>query len=252
MKSLSVFNWRILIFKSNLPPNAKYIGCYLSTYMNEQGDNCFPSIARICLETRLSKPTVIKYIQVLKQEGWLLTRKKGFKGQSWAHNQYYPNIPKNVMDEIHCLQKEKAVKESNHLSERGKTESRRRLNSDHKAVKDVNTSSTNNSTDNSTEEPPKAVQVPYAEIVKLYHEKLPNNPHIASLSANRKAQIKARWRDGLPNLKSWREYFDYVQESDFLTGKSSPSNGHKPFIAGIDFLINENNVLKIVEGNYHG
>ena len=252
MKSLSVFNWRILIFKSDLPPYAKYIACLLSTYMNEQGDNCFPSIARICLETGLTKPTVIKYIQVLKQEGWLLTKKKGYKGQAWAHNQYYPNIPGNVVEEIHCLQKEKAVKEVNHLSEGGKTESRRRLNSEHKAVKEVNTSSTDNSTDNSTEEPPKAVPVPYAEIVNLYHKKLPSHPHIAGLSANRKAQIKARWKNGLPDLESWKEYFDYVHESDFLTGNTSPSNGKKPFIAGIDFLIKENNVLKIIEGNYHG
>lgn len=252
MKSLSVFNWRILIFKSNLPPNAKYIGCFLSTYMNEQGDNCFPSISRICLETGLSKPTVIKYIQVLKQKGWLLTKKKGFKGQSWAHNQYYPNIPKNVMEEIHCLKKEKAVKDINRLSEGGETESIRRLNSEHKAVKEVNTSSTDNSTDNSTEEPPTAVPVPYVEIVNLYHEKLPSNPHIASLTASRKAQIKARWRNGLPNLTSWIEYFDYVNESDFLTGKTSPSNGHKTFIANIDFLIKENNVVRIIEGTYHG
>lgn len=146
MKLLSVYNWRILIFKSNLPPNAKYIGCHLSTYMNEQGDNCFPSIARICSETGLSKPTTIKYIRVLNHEGWLLTKKKGFNGQAWAHNQYYPNIPKNVMEDIN----EKAVKEIYHLSEGGKTESRRRLNSEHKAVKEVNPSGIDNSIDNYT------------------------------------------------------------------------------------------------------
>ena len=136
--SFSIFNWRILIFKSGLPANAKYIGCYLSTWMNEWGDNCYPSIARISHETGLSKPTVIKYVHVLQAEGWLEAQKKGFDGQAWAHNQYYPNIP------------EKAVKEVNHQQEGGKPALPRRLNSEQKAVKEVNTKSTDNSTVKST------------------------------------------------------------------------------------------------------
>jgi len=134
-----MLNWRLVIIKSELPSNAKFIALYLSTWMNEWGDNCYPSIARISHETGLSKPTVIKYIQVLRDQGWLESRKKGFDGQAWAHNQYYPNVP------------EKEVKEFNHLSEGGKTESKRRLNSQQKAVKEVNTRTTDNSTDNSTE-----------------------------------------------------------------------------------------------------
>jgi len=139
MTSFSIYNWRILIFKSDLPANAKYIGCYLSTYMNEHGDNCYPSIARICHETCLSKPTVIKYIQVLRDGEWLETKKKGFDGQAWAHNQYYPNIPHKV------------VKEINQLSEGGKAPLPRRLTSGQKAVKEVNTSSTVNSVVSSTD-----------------------------------------------------------------------------------------------------
>jgi len=90
----------------------------------------------------------------------------------------------------------------------------------------------------------------YQRIIDLYHEKLPNNPHIAQLSANRKTQIKARWNNGLPDIEAWSEYFDHVGESAFLTGKVQPSNGRKVFVANIDFLIKEGNVLKIFEGNY--
>ena len=124
MPDISMFNWRLMIIRyADLPPNAKYLALHLSTYMNEWGDNCFPSIQRIVHETGLSKPTVCKYLGVLRDTDWLTAQKKGFDGQGWAHNQYYPNIP------------EKAVKEFNHLSEGGKTESIRRLNSDKKAVK---------------------------------------------------------------------------------------------------------------------
>jgi len=108
--------------------------------MNEHGDNCFPSIKRISHECGLSKPTVIKYIHLLKENGWLESSKKGFDGQAWAHNQYYPNIPKEV------------IKEINHLEEGGKPHSIRRSTSQQKAVKEVNTSSTDNSTVSSIKE----------------------------------------------------------------------------------------------------
>jgi len=124
LMDISMFNWRLMIIRySRLQANAKYIAIYLSTYMNEWGDNCFPSIERIVSETGLSKPTVCKYLGELRDADWLESRKKGFDGQGWAHNQYYPNIPK------------KAVKELNQLQEGGKTESKRRLNSGEKAVK---------------------------------------------------------------------------------------------------------------------
>jgi len=121
---ISMYNWRLMIIRySKLPAYAKYIAIYLSTYMNEWGDNCFPSIERIVHETGLSKPTVCKYLAELRDNDWLESKKKGFDGQGWAHNQYYPNIPQKV------------VKELNQLSEGGKAESKRRLNSDEKAVK---------------------------------------------------------------------------------------------------------------------
>ena len=119
-----MFNWRLMVIRhSDLPANAKYLAIYLSTYMNEWGDNCFPSIQRIIHETGLSKPTVCKYLAELRDNDWLESRKKGFDGQGWAHNQYFPNIPK------------KAVKLVNQLQEGGKNGSKRRLNSDEKAVK---------------------------------------------------------------------------------------------------------------------
>jgi len=91
---------------------------------------------------------------------------------------------------------------------------------------------------------------PYQQIVDLYHKKLPKNPQVAALSPARKAQIKARWNNGLPDMDAWSEYFDYVGNSAFLTGKVQPMNGRRVFTANIDFLIKEANVLKVYEGNY--
>lgn len=94
--------------------------------------------------------------------------------------------------------------------------------------------------------------MPYQKIADLYHDILGDDlPHIAKLSERRKAHIRARWKNGLPSLESWRKYFDLVSESDFLMGRAQSSNGRAPFQATIDWLINESNLLKVIEGKYH-
>lgn len=99
---------------------------------------------------------------------------------------------------------------------------------------------------------PKASPVPYQSIIDLYHEKLPNNPQIAKLNESRKRQIKARWNNGIGDIDAWCRYFELISDSKFLTGQAPPGRDRtKPFIADIDFLIKEANVLKIVEGKYH-
>jgi len=100
---------------------------------------------------------------------------------------------------------------------------------------------------------PKLDRIPYQQILDLYHNKLPRNPKVAALTDKRKNHIAARWNSGrLPDIETWNEYFTYVSESDFLTGKIAPINGRKLFLADIDWLINENNMVKVYEGKYHG
>ena len=94
--------------------------------------------------------------------------------------------------------------------------------------------------------------VPYDEIINIYHIKLPNNPKVLGLTNNRKEQIKARWNNQMTDLNQWENYFDDVSQNKFLTGRSPCGhNRSKPFIANIDFLINESNLFKIAEGKYN-
>jgi len=96
------------------------------------------------------------------------------------------------------------------------------------------------------------IRCPYSKIVNLYHSKLPMLPKISRLNDDRKTKIRARWKDELPNIEEWDAYFDYISKSKFLTGRSTPNNGHKPFMPTIDWFINPKNLLKIEEGKYHG
>ncbi len=97
----------------------------------------------------------------------------------------------------------------------------------------------------------KKPECPIQDIVAIYREVLPGHPDVFKLSAKRKARITARWRDDLSTLDDWRSYFLRVRESNFLTGRVVPINGHrKPFIADLDWLVSEENMIKVVEGKY--
>ena len=96
---LSCFNWRQCIFKTKLPPNAKYIAVYLSTYMNEHHDIAWPSLSRIESDTGLSHPCVLKHLRLLEAEGWL-TREKGSPSKSTRYHAVFPKKYESVVGNV--------------------------------------------------------------------------------------------------------------------------------------------------------
>ena len=94
--------------------------------------------------------------------------------------------------------------------------------------------------------------VPFAEIVDLYHRCLPELPRVEKLTKTREGYIRQRWQEDLPTLDHWRNYFAFVAQSAFLTGKSKPVNGKPPFRADIEWLTRPGNYAKVAEEKYHG
>ena len=93
---LTCFNWVKLILKTDLPANAKFIGLYLSTYMNLNQDMAYPGLKRIEAETGLAHAIVLKQIGLLVEEGWLLKQ----SGNRVSTNQYWINIPSKIIAEV--------------------------------------------------------------------------------------------------------------------------------------------------------
>jgi hypothetical protein len=95
--------------------------------------------------------------------------------------------------------------------------------------------------------------VPYARILALYHEILPELPRCLKLTDARKAQIRQRWIGGdMDTEAEWVAYFQKIRQSKFLMGKSPPSNGHKVFRADLEWLTRDGNCAKVWEGRYDG
>ena len=95
---------------------------------------------------------------------------------------------------------------------------------------------------------------PFEEIRSLWIEVLPELRRPIGTehwTPQRKAQIRNRWRDQLPDLDAWRKCFEAVRRSRFLMGKG-PANGRKPFEADLFWISKPENLLKLYEGKYHG
>ena len=93
--------------------------------------------------------------------------------------------------------------------------------------------------------------VPFSDILNLYHKKLPELPRIVKLTDSRKSHIRQRWLQDLGDLEEWGKYFDIVRKSNFLMGKSKSKDGRPPFRADLEWLCKPNNICKVIEGKYH-
>ena len=109
-----------------------------------------------------------------------------------------------------------------------------------------------NTKDSNQDEKNEPIQ--YEKIKEKYNEILGEQlGKCRDLTAQRKKHIKARITDDKKRINSewWENYFNAVAQMDFLIGNSAPNPATgKPWKASFDWLINENNMVKILEGKY--
>ena len=80
-------------------------------------------------------------------------------------------------------------------------------------------------------------------VVRLYNDLCPSLPSARTLSDKRKRDIKTRLKKY--TLDDFRKVFEKAEKSAFLRGENE-----KGFRATLDWLINEGNMAKVMDGNY--
>lgn len=81
------------------------------------------------------------------------------------------------------------------------------------------------------------------EVVLLYNSICVSYPKVQKISERRKTAIKARLKDY--TIDEFKKAFTNAENSDFLRGKNN-----RGWRADFDWLMNENNLAKALEGNY--
>ncbi len=89
----------------------------------------------------------------------------------------------------------------------------------------------------------KDIRVDYSSVIDLYNEICISFPRLKTLSDKRKAAIKARLRKY--TIEDFREMFTKAEESDFLKGANK-----RNWSANFDWLMNDANFAKVLDGNY--
>jgi phage replication O-like protein O len=85
---------------------------------------------------------------------------------------------------------------------------------------------------------------PYQQIVDIYHELCQSFPKLRSLSNQRKKHISARWKQH-KDISVFQELFIKAEASDFMKGYND-----RAWKADFDWMMNETNFAKILEGKY--
>ena len=85
----------------------------------------------------------------------------------------------------------------------------------------------------------------YDDVLSLYNTVCLELSKVLKLSAKRKKQIDKMLSLGY-TLEDFKKVFENTQKSSFLCGKS----GNRSWKANFDWLIKEDNFLKVLEGNY--
>ena len=82
-----------------------------------------------------------------------------------------------------------------------------------------------------------------ADIVKMYNEICKDLPKVRALTPARKNALRVRLKKY--NKTDFEVLFKKAQESDFLCGRND-----RTWTANFDWLMNESNMAKVLEGNY--
>ncbi len=89
---------------------------------------------------------------------------------------------------------------------------------------------------------------PHQAIIDIYHRTLPQAPQVRVWPPEMQNILRTRWKEDRARqcLDWWRQYFEFVRESDFLCGRTD-----NPFMADLEWLVRPRNFTKVVNGRYH-
>jgi hypothetical protein len=87
------------------------------------------------------------------------------------------------------------------------------------------------------------------DLVELWNNVAhPNLPRVKVMTAMREKHAKARLFE-YPKKSFWVVLIERINRSPLLTGQR-PGAGHEKWVASFDWVLNPNNLAKVLEGNY--
>ena len=215
---------------------------------SDEHHTCYPSIARLSSDTGLDRKTILKALSEMESAGLISINRERGGGNTYALV---------GVECRHAASAETVASPKNGTSTSNGTWPVPKTGHDQSQKRDTNLPLTYQEPDlvptvHSRLASPKRPAVPVQAIIDAYHELLPMCPQVRKLTETRRRQIEARWRAGdLPDVETWRDYFEFCAQSKFLTGLAPAGPGQRPFVADLEWLSREGNYAKVYERKYH-
>lgn len=185
---------------------------------SQDGETCFTGSLQYLMDfTNSSKPTIIKSLKELVEKGFILKYENEMNGVKF--NKYRVNLL--VVKNLNGGSKETLPGGSQISLPGGSKE----------------TLPNNKSLDN------KSLIDKEKEVIEIYHSVCVSFPKIRAVSAKRRKAIRARLETY--SIEDFRTLFEKAEASSFLKGVND-----RGWSATFDWLINEENMTKVLEDNY--
>lgn len=91
-----VWTWRDAIRRAKVPPLTKLVCYTLSSYLNDVGACCWPSVKRLMEETGLGNKALAAHLKNACDAGLLHIRRERSKDGRMSKNFYHPRFPDNA------------------------------------------------------------------------------------------------------------------------------------------------------------
>lgn len=90
-----VARWRDAVLSADGPPKpmTRLVLLALAKYMNGSGENCWPSVDTLAVDTGSSRRTVCTHLSLAQSLSWITVITKTGAGRAWRLHQYRPAIP---------------------------------------------------------------------------------------------------------------------------------------------------------------
>ncbi len=193
-------------------------------------------------ECRITSRQFDRAITMLTSKGIVRKELFRFAGSPTVHVRLVPEKLMEYKNAILQKREEEEGQREIHFTESVKSNSPNGEIQLDESVKTLTEITTEITTETTTREEPSA---PYEKIKDLYNETCTSLSKVRLVTENRKATIKARWRQHGHDLTIFEELFTKAEASYFLCGGND--RGWK---ANFDWLLNEANMAKTLEGRY--
>ena len=151
---MNLFQWRNAIASKSGPkePTTRHVLLTISLHMNCDGESCFPSVNTLAEETGRTKKSVIVHIEKAEKAGWIKKEIRGFSGQGWRRHKYRPNLPADVVKQLHHVDEKGGVVITPRQEKGGVISDQGGVIDDQKVVSPLHPSSSSSTSNNSSKD----------------------------------------------------------------------------------------------------